>query len=60
MSGKETENEVAVYNPNKSLSIEQQRQKLPIFKVGSLSKFTKKLKWGDLPPIRNSKLSIVI
>lgn len=33
-SGKEADNEVVVYNPNKSLSIEQQRQKLPIFKVG--------------------------
>ncbi|XP_060582526.1 probable ATP-dependent RNA helicase DHX35 [Ruditapes philippinarum] len=32
-SGKETDSQVAVYNPNVSLSIEQQRQKLPIFKV---------------------------
>ncbi|XP_052815863.1 probable ATP-dependent RNA helicase DHX35 isoform X2 [Mya arenaria] len=32
-SGREGEAQPAVYNPNKSLSIEQQRQKLPIFKV---------------------------
>lgn len=32
-SSGESDNQVAVFNPNKSLSIEQQRQKLPIFKV---------------------------
>lgn len=30
---REGESVVAVYNPNASMSIEQQRQKLPIFKV---------------------------